>query len=278
MLIFWFVVLFAFGAAIGSFLNVCVYRLPYEKSILWPGSHCGNCFQPVRWYDDNVPLLSYWLLRGRCRACGVKFSIRYFCVELGTALVFMSLFYLEIVENYLQIPFLQQNHDAILDGRVPWRAWPLFVYHLLLICFLIVTSLCDLDHMEIPPQRDAVTGTIVGLIGGTLLAWPFPNDATFAANKAIASGVFHWPVWDPRQLPSWMSEGTFPLGFATSFAGEAAAGMLLLRAVRFLLRLGPRDRRHGVWVTQDLMMMAYGSSSSGGSRSFLPSSPACFPG
>lgn len=55
--------LFILGAIVGSFLNVCIYRIPRERSILWPGSHCGNCWQAIRWYD-NIPLVSYWVLRG----------------------------------------------------------------------------------------------------------------------------------------------------------------------------------------------------------------------
>ena len=75
----WLIGVFVIGAVVGSFINVCVARLPLEKSILWPGSRCGKCLQPVRWYD-NVPLVSYWLLRGRCRSCGERFSIQYFLV------------------------------------------------------------------------------------------------------------------------------------------------------------------------------------------------------
>src|SRR3954471_24236672 len=95
-LVFWFVFVFLVGAAMGSFINVCVARLPFEKSILWPGSHCFKCFQPVRWYD-NLPLLSYWILRGRCRRCRAPFSIRYFLVELFTGLAFAGLFYADVV-------------------------------------------------------------------------------------------------------------------------------------------------------------------------------------
>src|SRR5579871_6075873 len=87
-----------FGAIVGSFLNVCIYRIPREKSILWPGSHCGRCLQPIRWYD-NVPLLSYWILRGRCRNCGASYSMRYFLVELLTGAAFAGLFYLEAMRN-----------------------------------------------------------------------------------------------------------------------------------------------------------------------------------
>ena len=81
-----------FGAVIGSFLNVCIYRLPLHKSILWPGSHCGACFQPVAGVD-NIPLLSYLRLRGRCRVCATRFSSRYFWVELLTATGFAGLFW-----------------------------------------------------------------------------------------------------------------------------------------------------------------------------------------
>src|SRR5439155_6452609 len=118
MLIFWFVVLFVIGAAVGSFLNVCVYRLPYEKSLLWPGSHCGNCYQPVRWYD-NLPLVSYWLLRGRCRTCGIRFSFRYFFIELLTGLSFAGLFFLELQLNVLHLPALK---DAAI--QIEYRWWP----------------------------------------------------------------------------------------------------------------------------------------------------------
>src|SRR5688500_3892673 len=96
---FWLAAVFLVGAAVGSFLNVCIYRLPLEKSILWPReSRCGHCLQPVRW-RDNIPLLSYWLLGGRCRSCGQGFSPRYFFVELLTALGLVGLFYLEVELN-----------------------------------------------------------------------------------------------------------------------------------------------------------------------------------
>src|SRR5205809_5731572 len=85
--------LFVLGTIVGSLLNVCVHRLPLEKSIIWPGSRCSHCLQPIRWYD-NIPLLSYLLLRGRCRACGTSYSARYFLIELLTGLSFVGLFYL----------------------------------------------------------------------------------------------------------------------------------------------------------------------------------------
>src|SRR6516162_9946521 len=98
MLFFWLITLFLLGACVGSFLNVCIYRMPLEKSVLWPGSRCGHCLQAIRWYD-NLPLVSYLVLRGRCRECGVKFSMRYFWVEVLTGLCLAGIFYLDVYEN-----------------------------------------------------------------------------------------------------------------------------------------------------------------------------------
>src|SRR5437016_2955694 len=94
----WLLTAFVLGTIVGSFLNVCIARLPLEKSILWPSSRCGHCFQPIHWYD-NVPLISYLWLRGRCRTCGHRYSIRYFLVELLTGLGWLALYYLEVVAN-----------------------------------------------------------------------------------------------------------------------------------------------------------------------------------
>ena len=74
-----------FGAMVGSFLNVCIFRLPKEESIIWPGSHCPHCKKPIRFYD-NIPLISYFLLRGKCRYCKGPISLQYPLVEGITAL------------------------------------------------------------------------------------------------------------------------------------------------------------------------------------------------
>jgi leader peptidase (prepilin peptidase)/N-methyltransferase len=79
-----------FGALIGSFLNVCIYRLPRRESIAWPGSHCPKCSHPIAWYD-NIPILSYLALAGRCRRCTVPISFRYPLVEILNAAGYVSL-------------------------------------------------------------------------------------------------------------------------------------------------------------------------------------------
>lgn len=89
----WFVPLIAglFGLTIGSFLNVCALRWPVDESVVTPGSHCPKCEAPVRWYD-NIPVLSWLVLRGRCRHCGAPISVQYPMVELATGLVWAGVF------------------------------------------------------------------------------------------------------------------------------------------------------------------------------------------
>ena len=85
---------FVLGAVVGSFANVCIHRLPRGESIVRPGSKCPECGTPIRWHD-NIPLLGYTLLRGRCRQCGGRISPRYVVVEAATALLFLGLWWHE---------------------------------------------------------------------------------------------------------------------------------------------------------------------------------------
>ncbi len=119
-------VVFLFGAIVGSFLNVCIYRLPLNKSIVSPGSRCMECGKPVRWYD-NIPIFSWVLLRGRCRSCGVSFSARYPFVELLTALLTVALFLKYGISIQLAVMFV-------------------FCATLVIITFI------DLDHQIIPNE------------------------------------------------------------------------------------------------------------------------------
>ena len=94
------------GLLIGSFLNVVAYRLPRGESLLWPASHCPGCEQPIKPYD-NVPVLSWLLLRGKCRGCGERISPRYPAIELLTALAFGAIALLNGVDTTLiwELPF-----------------------------------------------------------------------------------------------------------------------------------------------------------------------------
>ena len=133
---------FIFGSIVGSFLNVCIVRMPQEKSIVFPGSHCVKCQKPLEWLD-NIPLLSYIFLGGRCRFCKEKFSFRYFLVELLTAITFV-LFYQYYGLNILLLPYL------------------------FMTCCFIVATFVDFEHRIIPDEV-SVGGMIAGLIFSLLI-------------------------------------------------------------------------------------------------------------
>ncbi len=252
----WLVLVFVLGAFAGGVINYCFYRLPLEKSLLWPGPRCGRCLQPIRWFD-NVPLFSYALLRGRCRSCGERIPLRYPVVELLTGLLFAGLFYAEIGRNVLGLPYLQARRAAIAAGDIPAAAWTVFGCHAVLVSFLLLTSLCDLDDMAIPLPI-TLTGTLIGLACATLFPWPFPDAGQPLPLVAgmipprLPTGLYPWPVWYP--LPDWLPRGSWQLGLANGLAG-AVAGMLVLRVVRFTFGLTRGIEALGVGDA-DLMMMA----------------------
>jgi len=115
---------FIFGAAIGSFLNVCIFRLPAKTSLVKPNSQCPHCHHPIRFYD-NIPIISFFLLQGRCRDCDAPISWRYPLVELITAVLTLLLF----IKFGLSLKFLA-----------------FFIY----TAVLIVITFIDLDHQIIP--------------------------------------------------------------------------------------------------------------------------------
>jgi len=145
---------FVFGAVCGSFFNVLIYRLPVGASIVMPPSHCMKCGEPIRWYD-NVPLISYIILGGRCRACKEPYSFRYFVVELLTAVLFAL-----VVSEYVKIT----TRESALRGV------GLTLFHLFFVGGMIVSAFTDLDHHIIPNEI-----TYPGIPLGLLAAFLFPQ-------------------------------------------------------------------------------------------------------
>jgi leader peptidase (prepilin peptidase)/N-methyltransferase len=139
----WYPVLvgFVFGAALGSFLNVVIYRLPLGRSIVRPGSHCPQCQTPIAWYD-NIPILSYVLLGGKCRRCKTKISVRYPLVELVSALAAAG-----VVWSY---------------GLTLEAAW---IYAFLAI--MLAITLIDWDHQIIPDPL-SLGGVVLGWVGAAV--------------------------------------------------------------------------------------------------------------
>lgn len=136
---------FAFGVVIGSFLNVCIHRLPAQESIVFPTSHCPSCKTPIRPYD-NVPILSYLVLRGRCRACAARISPRYPLVEALTGLAALA---------------------ALLEFG--WCVH--FAVAFLFLAALIVVTFIDLDH-QIIPDVISLPGIPVGFAAAALTGDP----------------------------------------------------------------------------------------------------------
>ncbi|MCI0454645.1 MAG: prepilin peptidase [Candidatus Dadabacteria bacterium] len=133
---------FIFGSIIGSFLNVCIYRLPRRGSIIYPSSHCPSCRTPIKPYD-NIPIISYLILLGRCRRCGARISLTYPIVEILS---------------------------GVVSALIVWRfgITPKSLFYLIFLFSLIVVTIIDLEHRIIP---DVITlpGIALGLIYNALI-------------------------------------------------------------------------------------------------------------
>jgi leader peptidase (prepilin peptidase)/N-methyltransferase len=158
----WFfpAVVFVFGACIGSFLNVVIYRLPKNESIVTPGSHCA-CGAPIKWYD-NIPILSWFVLRGRARCCGRSYSFRYAFVELLTALLFVAC-------------WMQFSPAKAACG-------------MLLVSALVCATFIDLDHMIIPDVFTLGLG-VVGVLLSFLVPSLHGQSGDFFPLDSVRAGV-----------------------------------------------------------------------------------------
>ena len=160
MNIFFFITVFVFGSVIGSFLNVCIYRLPRNQSVISPSSRCPSCNTPIRAYD-NVPIISYILLGGRCRVCKAGISLRYPLVEALNGLLYVMTF---------------------------WRfgpEWHTVVYFFFCSALIVITFI-DLDF-QIIPDRITLPGTLAGFIAGSfLMPDPFMRYSLLGFTSSLA--------------------------------------------------------------------------------------------
>jgi leader peptidase (prepilin peptidase)/N-methyltransferase len=161
---------FLLGAAIGSFLNVCIYRLPRDLSVNEPSrSFCPSCKSPIPWYQ-NLPLLSWLLLRGRCAQCGNKIAFRYFAVELITALLFLAV----------------------------WRTfpWQIAVAYWALVALLIAATFIDFEHFIIPDQI-TIGGTVAGVIASVIVPQLMSTDSRLVASvrSLLAAALGYILLW-----------------------------------------------------------------------------------
>jgi len=167
-----YLIVFLFGAVIGSFLNVCIYRIPRNLSIIFPSSRCPSCNNPIRAWD-NIPILSYVLLGARCRSCREKIPVRYPVVEMLNALFYCA---------------------------VLWRygfGWDFALYCIFCSSMIVITFI-DLDF-QIIPDRITLAGIPLGFIAGAfLLADPFSRSSLLGLKSALigflAGGGFFYLV------------------------------------------------------------------------------------
>ena len=159
------------GLLWGSFANVCIYRLPAGASVVSPGSHCFACQAPVRWYD-NVPILSWLWLRGRCRACGAAFSARYLVVEATTGALFAVAWWAAVIAPQLFEPFAPRLlHFAIYAA----------------FCFaMVVITFIDIDHKLIL-NKVTIPSMIVAYAAS--FAWPGRHWYDGLVGAAVGYGL-----------------------------------------------------------------------------------------
>jgi leader peptidase (prepilin peptidase)/N-methyltransferase len=187
----WVIFTFAFGCCIGSFLNVVIYRLPRDKSLVRPPSACPACGKHIRFYD-NIPLISYIMLGRKCRYCKAVISPRYFIIELITGLTFTFTYYLFFRS------LLRPNIPEFLGG-----GWLIYLITIILLSALIASSAIDLE-LWIIPMSICWVATILGIIasgvapllidpklisGYRLMPYASAGTAALATGAAVGSGI-----------------------------------------------------------------------------------------
>jgi leader peptidase (prepilin peptidase) / N-methyltransferase len=210
-----------FGLVVGSFLNVVIHRIPLHQSVVWPASRCPACGEPIR-PIDNVPILSYLLLQGRCRSCKARISARYPLVEALTGALFAAAAY-----------------EFGLDLRLLWA--------LVLISTLIALAGIDLEHRLLPNAivgPAALAGLSLSILASPERWWVYPVSALAVAGGLFALAIAH---------PGGMGMGDVKMGgMLGAFLGPYAALAVFLGAFAgaitggLLMAIGKIQRRHAL--------------------------------
>lgn len=216
--IIWGVFVFALGGCVGSFLNVVIYRLPRDMSLIRPGSHCPGCGTDIKFYH-NIPILSWLILGGKCRYCGVKISPRYVIIEFVTAVIYLLVFLLYFGQDFGLIEF------SIREGVPAWNnfGWIIYLLHILLISSFIAASAIDLELWVIPLSICWFV-TLAGILASTfgvlgidfyairqygLLPSAHSNSAAIAAGGGVGLVISLILLMTGIIKPSYDGEGEF---------------------------------------------------------------------
>ena len=221
---FFFAVLaLAWGACVGSFLNVCIHRIPRELSVVAPRSHCPNCGKMIAWYH-NIPLVSYLVLRARCRYCGARIIPRYFIVELLVACLFLLVW----------LKFDLADGSRAL-GLVPITDWKLVLVYWLMLSGLVLGTFVDFEHLIIPDRV-----TLGGIVAGVVLSALVPGLHGAASIRAalLASALGAAVGWGSLWAVSVLGRMIFrkeAMGFGDVKLLGAIGAFLGWRAVLFTI-------------------------------------------
>ena len=191
------------GACVGSFLNVVAASAPRREPIALRSSACPRCGTPIR-RIDNLPIISYLRLGGRCRDCQIPIPLRYFVVELLGLAIFASLFLYELVTGAANVPGFKHYHHAGILWIILYTKWPVvgvYFYHCFLFCCLLMLALMEQDHLRAP--RWMKVALLLGFAG---LAIASPTLLTVSLGDQT-------PFQVPSTLPEWLDRA------ATCFAG-----------------------------------------------------------
>lgn len=199
--VLWFLIL---GGSVGSFLNVVVYRLPQGLSLIYPGSRCPNCGTPIL-ARDNLPVIGWLKLRGRCRACRCWISPRYPLVELTTALVFLGLALVEPFDNGSNLPIPRGSAAAAV-----YPLWGMLFFHFFLLCGMLAAALITYDDEAVPTRLWQVVWLVgfavpcalprlrpVGFVHFDALWGPYAAaviEGLAGTMLGVALGVASWPA------------------------------------------------------------------------------------
>src|SRR5215213_9023040 len=183
------VFLFAIGACVGSFLNVVVWRLPRGESIVSPPSHCPKCGKHLKWYD-NLPVIGWIKLRGKCRFCGLPISPRYPIIEAVTGAIFAGYYVAFFMLGAGPCPSPGAARGGWGAGFLNISAhWPVYALYMALLCVLLAASLIDAELYIIPLELLWFIGA-VGLVVHAIIDTPRTPGTLIpsAVGAALAAG------------------------------------------------------------------------------------------
>lgn len=219
------------GLIWGSFFNVCIFRIPEGKSVVWKGSHCRSCKKTIRWFH-NIPVLSFIFLKGKCSNCGHRISLQYPLIELASAILFL---------------WTWNQYGPTWQG---------LLYTVFLSSLLIITAI-DLEHMIIPDEL-SLSGIVLGFIASFLTHDILWWDSLLGA--ALGGGIFLAIAWiyekvskqeglgggDVKLLAmigAWLGYKSIPIVVVLSSAMGSVAGLLVMaikkRNLKTAIPFGP---------------------------------------